>query len=409
MSTDITSFVPQMATPSTVSFICNTCGIKFIAADMQRKHMKTEWHRYNLKRRVAQLPPISSDVFAHKILQQQRLAEIRGEVDEFGFSVKPKKVGGKSKTMSEIIRGRVLSTQSNTLNRESSPATSVVSEFSQFSLGDGVSVHEESESNIDTASEFNLTDHSNSDWEFDSTTEEEATESEAESLDDGLTEVMPVSFCFYCGLNNNEVETNVEHMYRKHGLYLPERPFLQDLDGLLTFLSEVIVLDKECLVCGFVGKNLESIRQHMICKGHCKLPYESDAEKNVVAEFYGFEAETAKRVADGEQNDQVIIHTSEHFVAKKLSKTLPSGLEVGHRSMFKYSHPPASLVRNSRESQRSIALVDRRYAPGLSAKILSRQERQVKRLEQRTKNLETRRSSSKQSNVIMHFRDELLQ
>ena len=37
--------------------------------------MKTEWHRYNLKRRVAGLPSITAGVFAEKILTLKHLAK----------------------------------------------------------------------------------------------------------------------------------------------------------------------------------------------------------------------------------------------------------------------------------------------------------------------------------------------
>ena len=48
-------------------FTCNTCNLQFPAAEDQRSHMKSEWHRYNLKRRVAQLPPITEDLFNSKV------------------------------------------------------------------------------------------------------------------------------------------------------------------------------------------------------------------------------------------------------------------------------------------------------------------------------------------------------
>ena len=48
-------------------FTCNTCNLQFPTAEDQRGHMKSEWHRYNLKRRVAQLPPIDEDLFNSKV------------------------------------------------------------------------------------------------------------------------------------------------------------------------------------------------------------------------------------------------------------------------------------------------------------------------------------------------------
>ena len=48
-------------------YTCNSCVLTFDASDEQRAHMKSDWHRYNLKRRVAQLPPISFETFDSKV------------------------------------------------------------------------------------------------------------------------------------------------------------------------------------------------------------------------------------------------------------------------------------------------------------------------------------------------------
>ena len=85
--------------------------------------------------------------------------------------------------------------------------------------------------------------------------DEEDAEEEANDSD-GSSEagVDSITHCFYCGLNNREIENNIKHMFNKHGLYIPERSYLVDPSGLLEYLSEVISLDYECLVCGFEGK-----------------------------------------------------------------------------------------------------------------------------------------------------------
>ncbi|KAG7672524.1 putative Ankyrin repeat and zinc finger domain-containing protein 1 [Nannochloris sp. 'desiccata'] len=43
---------------------CNTCGIQsFSSPDDQRRHFKTNWHRLNVKRRVASLDPVTEEHF----------------------------------------------------------------------------------------------------------------------------------------------------------------------------------------------------------------------------------------------------------------------------------------------------------------------------------------------------------
>lgn len=60
-------------------YTCLACQIGFHSADLQRQHYRTDWypllknvshtrHRYNLKRKVAELPPVTTEVFAQKVL-----------------------------------------------------------------------------------------------------------------------------------------------------------------------------------------------------------------------------------------------------------------------------------------------------------------------------------------------------
>jgi pre-60S factor REI1 len=46
---------------------CMTCSVAFKEADGQRDHYKTDWHRYNLKRKVAELPPVSESDFKSRM------------------------------------------------------------------------------------------------------------------------------------------------------------------------------------------------------------------------------------------------------------------------------------------------------------------------------------------------------
>ena len=64
-------------------FTCLACQIAFYSAELQRDHYATDWHRYNLKRKVAELPPITSEVFAQKLIDQQ--AQSQSDADKASF------------------------------------------------------------------------------------------------------------------------------------------------------------------------------------------------------------------------------------------------------------------------------------------------------------------------------------
>ena len=57
------------------SYTCLACRVIFDDADIQRAHYKTDWHRYNLKRKIAELPPITQEEFQHKVEFQTQKKE----------------------------------------------------------------------------------------------------------------------------------------------------------------------------------------------------------------------------------------------------------------------------------------------------------------------------------------------
>ena len=217
--------------------------------------------------------------------------------------------------------------------------------------------------------------------------------------------------------------------------------------GLLHFLSEVVSIDHECLVCGFEGKNLESIRQHIYAKGHCKIPYESKEEKQAMAEFYDFyteeekpkRASTSKSVAFKEVDDQILVDVHEdeqreedddenvddddrmaidngindnyslvHVDRSGVELTLPTGSRIGHRSMARYYRQNIALPTEPSESSKTVALVDRRFASGLSAYQVSKEEKEIRKIELQVRNNYERKTKNRRVNFQKHFRDELL-
>ncbi|XP_067914575.1 cytoplasmic 60S subunit biogenesis factor ZNF622 isoform X2 [Heterodontus francisci] len=57
------------------SYTCITCRVAFADAEIQRSHYKTDWHRYNLKRKVADMPPVTDENFQKRVLAQRAAVE----------------------------------------------------------------------------------------------------------------------------------------------------------------------------------------------------------------------------------------------------------------------------------------------------------------------------------------------
>lgn len=57
------------------SYTCISCRVAFADGEVQRAHYKTDWHRYNLKRKVADMPPVTAENFQQRVLAQRAAAE----------------------------------------------------------------------------------------------------------------------------------------------------------------------------------------------------------------------------------------------------------------------------------------------------------------------------------------------
>lgn len=57
------------------SYTCISCRVAFADGEVQRAHYKTDWHRYNLKRKVADMPPVTAENFQERVMAQRVAAE----------------------------------------------------------------------------------------------------------------------------------------------------------------------------------------------------------------------------------------------------------------------------------------------------------------------------------------------
>jgi pre-60S factor REI1 len=84
--------------------------------------------------------------------------------------------------------------------------------------------------------------------------------------------------CLFCTMNSSAVELSVKHMQKDHGLFIPNKEYLIDLETFLKYLFTIITEFYECFYCGNTKDSTVAIRQHMISKGHCSLRPAADSE-----------------------------------------------------------------------------------------------------------------------------------
>lgn len=404
-------------------FTCNTCGLTFPTADLQRLHMKTDWHRYNLKRKVASLPPISSELFAEKMVQQQQAQQAEAENTGRSRGSGHRQITKKDRKKEERLLRKIAMNKSENNNvgqsieRPSSPASSMVS--STFSLGEPIdesyaaSVSDDLDDAQDMILEENMI--------------EEIDEEEREIQRKLETAVhFGSTTCFVDGTEFATVEENVDYMSKKYGLFIPEKDYLTDMVGLIEYLGEKVGMGNMCLYCSFQGRTLESIRAHMLSKRHVKIPYEKLDDKLEISEFYDFTSSYDKMDSRSSGNEEEWEDVSDAASDEETDESdevdeaedglyvdgtgyelsLASGQRIGHRSLARYYKQnlrPTSL----REGQGTVMAVDSRNLVALRDRIQDKQVKQAWKDEKKHKNIHIRRD--KFINNQPHFRDTLLQ
>ncbi|KAI1429862.1 C2H2 type zinc-finger-domain-containing protein [Xylaria sp. FL1777] len=301
----------QDPAPSSHQYTCNTCQVAFRYADTQKGHMKSDWHRYNLKRRVASLPPISSEVFTEKVLQAR--AATAAEADRAGFQ-QLCEVCQRTYYSENSYRNHVSSQKHKAkeaaLSRRGGAtiddASSVMS--SAFSLGDPIPAPSE-EVDSDAEVEFNevveglqktslkerpspVKRPSNPVHSIGTQDQEEhaVPEQPGEAITETGTSVPAATLksCLFCNYNSPTIPLNVIHMERIHGMFIPEKQYLIDLDGLITSLQQRIQEYHECLYCGKIKNTVPAVQTHMRDKGHCMIPFTTEEDQLIIGDFYDF-------------------------------------------------------------------------------------------------------------------------
>lgn len=281
--------------------------------------------RYNLKRRVTSLPPISSEVFTEKVLQAQ--ASSTAAASKAAYE-KTCTVCARTYFSQNAYQNH-LGSQKHKANlamagdgHADDEASSVMS--STFSLGEPTTTEQE-EIDSEAEEEFNevveglkktnLKDippatrrpsrpHYSTELEDDKEGSE-ATASSVTARDDDTPMEVSLKRCLFCNFESPSIPLNAGHMERIHGMFIPERNYLVDLEGLIGALYEKIHEYHECLYCGKLKPTIFGLQTHMRDKGHCKIPFDTEDEQLEIGEYYDFTSTYSDVEDESDSEDQL--------------------------------------------------------------------------------------------------------
>jgi pre-60S factor REI1 len=275
--------------------------------------------RYNLKRRVASLPPISSEVFTDKVLQARAVSTAEADKAYFERSCD---VCDKTYYSENAYQNHLLS-QKHKINEGTLPShpidetTSVIS--STFSLGEPTPAPRRRLDSDVEAGVHNLAIADEEPKKSESSNAQTSTastsaEAEGASIARDSESATPVQTsaeepawtlqsCIFCNYDSPTIALNITHMERIHGMFIPERNYVADLDGLVKFLQRKVREYHECLFCGKFKSGTFAIQTHMRDTGHCKIPYTTEDEQLEIGDFYDFRSTYSDPGASDDEED----------------------------------------------------------------------------------------------------------
>ncbi|KII92336.1 hypothetical protein PLICRDRAFT_468067 [Plicaturopsis crispa FD-325 SS-3] len=359
-------------TPEQILYTCLSCSIAFHSAEEQRVHYRSDHHRYNMKRRVASLPPVSVVVFNQKVLERRAETAIMASAKDTTCEI-----CNKTYTTENAYRSHVNS-KKHRENEIKAAARPGIQTNAEPAAEETVPSHPVRPDSPPAETEAPSAPHK----PFTLSADDDASEDEInQTIDEKIaaarSRLSPTN-CLFCPQTFSTLDDNLTHMSTVHSFFIPDADYLVDITGLITYLGEKIAVGNVCIHCNGKGREfrtLEAVRKHMLDKGHCKIAYDAENDKLEISDFYDFSSsyptpppEKKKKKAavveeqewenveedDGEEADEVVDESASDedsdddsddeslpdnqitYGDSHLELVLPSGARIGHRSMRRY-------------------------------------------------------------------------
>uniref|UniRef100_A0A914V5D7 C2H2-type domain-containing protein n=1 Tax=Plectus sambesii TaxID=2011161 RepID=A0A914V5D7_9BILA len=356
---------------------CITCRVVFARGELQRDHYKTDWHRYNLKRKVAELPPIDAEQFQKRVLAHRAQVEQESEQEAVpNRCISCNKTFQSQNAYDNHLNAKKHKELAAIFERDGPPKAKRPSKKAAVKT-----VAEEKE---EAVTEVEMAAPADADGSGEEEGEWTDAESDDEQMD--LTErpgAIPSDTCLFCLAQASTLEQNLEHMSKKHGFYIPDLEFCSDLDGLVKYLGAKVGAGFMCLWCNERGRrfrSLDACQKHMRDKGHCRAAHEG-SDMLELADYYDFSS-----MYPEEQGDQEVRAPVELLDDSGWQLQLPSGATVGHRELMRYYRqrlkPEGPETRNQKRGRDAIQKVMGQYKSlgwiGTTGEMAVRKARDVK-------------------------------
>lgn len=331
------------STRAETGFYCSTSGTYFSDKESLAEHYKSDFHRYNLKRKVAGLPPVTKDWFDARKAQLSTAAAAPHTKVWYDPLTKKKfmtqqtyQAHVNSKKYQQLVRDsgepapapiimvRQLQQQpevqdsNNAAGGSSSTTTGTAAAApgggaqkpAGFTVkaparpsGSGAAANGAAEADEDGDESSGWETASESDAAADEDAEGAAAEGaaavdgqqegEGEGEDEDWSDWDPC-ISFFDNKVSASMEENLRYMYRKFGFFLPDAEYLADPEGLIKYLGAKLSYGKVPLYTPGDDPNakqfrsLHAVQRHMVDTNQCRMLFDGNEEE--YEDFYDYSA-----------------------------------------------------------------------------------------------------------------------
>ena len=342
---------------------CITCAVAFASGELQRAHYKTDWHRYNLKRKVAELAPVRAENFKQKVLSQ-RAADAKARERHSHYCEACRKAFASDKSYESHLRSKKHKEKKEV--RAPSEVDDGIDDASEGTTDEAIDQTLDNLKNLkielsavhvaDDKAQIVQANPLNNAEEKTETTKEvkkdsvvtlkqskrlsQESECVSEDSDEG-PQPLELDECLFCTHVSDDMERSLKHMSYAHGFFIPDLEYLVDLKGLLEYLCYKVGEERSCLYCNTFRTfySIEAVQHHTVDKSHCKLFFEGDSALEY-AEFYDYTKSYSKPGEEEgkgvERDGDLPVPDNTLDVNEDLELVLPSGSKLSHRAMRHY-------------------------------------------------------------------------
>ena len=248
------------------------------------EHYKSDWHKYNLKRREAQMVMLTFEEFSARLEAAMALRRERENKDE--------------RTGTDHLKKDKKNIKSTNNNDHNNTSITNNSKSNNLDTNQRISKRKMRQNERNGIIPSSTAEKLESQEEQSIPPEDNTTTTTEMEEDEPPPEINPKQSLFDKHIFQT-VQDNVDYMYKKYGFFIPDIECLIDLEGLVGYCAEKVKLGHTCLYCQKMFTTWKGCQLHMINTRHSKLRYEAGVDLDEFDVFYDFSADNEEFMNSG--------------------------------------------------------------------------------------------------------------